>query len=95
MDNRRMFLLAALGLVGYLIFNAWMQDYGPNTPPAQSQQQAEAATSATPSSRAIPEPAAPAPGAATPAANSEIVGAAPLAHGQDVTITTDTMRVVV
>ncbi|HET6655737.1 MAG TPA: membrane protein insertase YidC [Gammaproteobacteria bacterium] len=93
MDNRRMFLLAALGLVGYLIFNAWMQDYGPKAPPVQSQQQTATSANAAPSSSMIPEPAAPAAGAATPAANAKIVGAAPLAHGRDVTVETDTMRV--
>ncbi|HET6655321.1 MAG TPA: membrane protein insertase YidC [Gammaproteobacteria bacterium] len=94
MDNRRMFLLAALGLVGYLIFSAWMQDYAP-APRAQSPQQTAAANPAAPSSSAIPAPAVPAAAAGTTdGASSKVVGAAPLAHGQDVEVTTDTMRVI-
>ncbi|HET9679866.1 MAG TPA: membrane protein insertase YidC [Gammaproteobacteria bacterium] len=29
MDNQRLFLLAALGLIGFLLYQAWVEDYGP------------------------------------------------------------------
>ncbi|HVC28984.1 MAG TPA: membrane protein insertase YidC, partial [Gammaproteobacteria bacterium] len=35
MDNRRLFLFAALVMVAFLIYQAWMQDYGPKTPAPQ------------------------------------------------------------
>lgn len=39
MDNQRFFLIAALALVGFLIYQAWMEDYGPRptAPPAVSE----------------------------------------------------------
>jgi YidC/Oxa1 family membrane protein insertase len=93
MDNRRIFLLAALGLVGYLIFNAWMQDYGPKThrqtrsKPAVSQQQASvppapATSTAAQAGKKTSKPT-------TPAIN----GAAKLPRGHKVVVTTDVMRV--
>ncbi|HET7569983.1 MAG TPA: membrane protein insertase YidC [Gammaproteobacteria bacterium] len=95
MDNRRMFLLAALGLVGYLIFNAWMQDYG------QAQRRA-APTRPAVTQNAQPAPATsssqmPAPASATPAAPTtqqpQIAGATKLVNGRTVLVTTDVLQV--
>ena len=45
MDNRRMFLLAAVAIVGFAIYQTWMLDYGPRPQPE---------TPAAPTSAAVP-----------------------------------------
>lgn len=102
MDNRRLFLLGALGLIGYLIFNAWMHDYGPQRPAAPPATTSASAAPA-PVSSGIPQAAA--PGAASTSAPANAAGAtsAPaqpspaepvaLAQGEPITVTTDTLRV--
>lgn len=95
MDNRRVFLLGALGLVGYLIFNAWMQDYGP----ARTAAPPVASTSApAPASAAgVPQAAAPTPASTTAPRQTPqkpvIPGVEPLANGHRIVVTTDVLRV--
>jgi YidC/Oxa1 family membrane protein insertase len=91
MDNRRLFLLAALGLVGYLIFNAWMHDYAskPAAQPTPTATQKPAET--PPAAPSNASTSAPAP-AAPKTSGAKIVGAAPLVHGRNITVTTDTVR---
>lgn len=64
MDNRRLFLFAALVLVAFLIYQAWMHDYGPKTPPPTAQ--TSTATTVAPAVTAAVAPEIPAaPGATT------------------------------
>lgn len=95
MDNRRLFLFAALILVAFLIYQAWMHDYGPKLPPPTAQ--TSAATAATSTGAAtVPEiPAAPGSGPAAASAASKPAtntagsrASAPLA-GQAIEVRTD------
>ena len=99
MDNRRLFLFAALILVAFLIYQAWMHDYGPKPPPATAQTSA-ATTAAAAATAAIPEiPAA--PGAAPGAASQVAKAAAPAARirpspaGQPIAVRTDLLDVTI
>jgi YidC/Oxa1 family membrane protein insertase len=64
MDNRRLFLFAALVLVAFLIYQAWMRDYGPKTP---SSTQTAVATTAAPAATVAVTPEIPAAPGATSA----------------------------
>jgi len=89
MDNRRIFLLAALAIVGFAVYQTWMLDYGPR--PTAEQAVPAAATGAPPANTAT-LPAAASHGAATPAAGPNAPGAAPLlAKGQEIHVRTDVL----
>jgi len=95
MDNRRLFLLAATLLVAFLIYQAWMKDYGPK--PAPAAPTPAAATASAPAVAAPPPSAASASAAqsAKPAATS-MAPAAPLqptpeAQGQLIHVRTDVL----
>jgi YidC/Oxa1 family membrane protein insertase len=98
MDNRRLFLLGALGLVGYLIFNAWMHDYGPQRParaPVAATTTAPAPASSV-TAEGVPQVAAPGETRPAPPAQAPAVAhAQPLAQGRAVTVTTDVLRVTI
>jgi YidC/Oxa1 family membrane protein insertase len=95
MDNRRLFLFAALVFIAYLIYQAWMQDYGPKTPAVQS----PAISSTTTPTPEIPS----APNATAPAAEtaSSALVAAPSAtaarspEGQQIHVRTDVLDVII
>ena len=85
MDNRRIFLLAALAIVGFAIYQTWMLDYAP-----RPEQAAPAAATGAPPANSAAAPAAashPAPGAV---ANAP--GQAPaLVKGQEIHVRTDVL----
>ncbi len=96
MDNRRIILFAALAFVGFLLYQAWLQDYGPKPAPeatATEQGAPAAASNATP-------PAAPgsrtaaatdtAPAAQAPA----LPAAAALPKGREIHVRTDVLDLV-
>ncbi len=72
MDNYRLILIVSLGFVLVLLYQAWMQDYGPKPVPEQTQ--AEASQPAAAGAEAVIDavPSAPAVGADTPAAGAEV-----------------------
>ncbi|MDE2273198.1 MAG: membrane protein insertase YidC, partial [Gammaproteobacteria bacterium] len=100
MDNRRLFLFAALVLVAFLIYQAWMHDYGPKPPPSGAP---TAATTTAPSAAtaALPQiPAAPgsAPAAATNVANTVAAPAREVraqAAGEPIDVRTDLLAVTI
>ncbi|HSC47585.1 MAG TPA: membrane protein insertase YidC [Gammaproteobacteria bacterium] len=86
MDNRRVFLVAALAAVLFLIYQAWLQDYGPKPAP-------EAATPATASGPVTA--AAPALATTPNAAHASAPAtAAALPQGQEVHVHTDVLDLV-
>ncbi|MDE2460257.1 MAG: membrane protein insertase YidC [Gammaproteobacteria bacterium] len=100
MDNRRLFLFAALIMVAFLIYQAWMQDYGPKPPPPTAQTSTATAAAAA-ASAAVPEiPAAPgsASVAIAPAVKPAVtptpqVSAAPV--GEPIEVRTDLLDVTI
>ncbi|MFI4967954.1 MAG: membrane protein insertase YidC [Gammaproteobacteria bacterium] len=88
MDNRRIFLLAGFVFVAFLIYQAWMQDYGPKPAPEAA---APAATSAV-----APTPAATS-GAGGATATSPAVVSAPivLPKGREIHVHTDVLDLVI
>ena len=95
MDNRRLFLFAGLIFVAFLIYQAWMHDYGPITPPPVPQTTATATIGA-------PAPEIPAaPNATAPAANttsSAVVASAPThatSMGEQIHVRTDVLDVII
>jgi YidC/Oxa1 family membrane protein insertase len=98
LENVRLVLFAALGMVLFLLWQAWQQDYGhtATTPPAQ----AAAPLQGTPPAAQPDVPAAPAVVGATPAATAEQplspdgpVAAAGAAGSARVEVRTDVLRV--
>lgn len=91
MNNPRSFLLIALLLVSYLVWNQWQQDYaGPAKPVAAANADGTPAAAATPPSDV---PAASTPTADTPAATAAAVPAsATPAQGELVEISNDVLR---
>ena len=89
MDNRRIFLLAALGIVAFAIYQSWMLDYGPKP---TADQAAPAASTATPvaSSAAAPV-ASSATGAGAAAAVVAPGVAGVLPKGQPIHVRTDVL----
>lgn len=96
MDNRRLFLFAALIMVGFLIYQAWMQDYGPKTATHVTQTAAshsEAVAAAT----AEQIPTAPSAATSLGVSSNTAKGAAPVAvpinPGEQVHVRTDLLDV--
>ena len=87
MDNRRIFLLAALAIVGFAIYQTWMLDYGPR-PTAQAVP--AASTLAPPVNTAAVPAAASHTAAAIPAASAP-GSAQPLVKGQEIHVRTDVL----
>ena len=93
MDNRRLILFAALAFVGFLLYQAWLQDYGPKpvTAAVTAEQSVRAdATAATP-------PAAPGTlAAASPVTQPAAVPAtAALPKGREIHVQTDVLDLVI
>jgi YidC/Oxa1 family membrane protein insertase len=88
MDNRRIFLLAALAIVGFAIYQTWMLDYGPR--PTAEQAAPAGATGAPPANSAA-IPAAASHPAATPAVASAPGSAPALVKGQEIHVRTDVL----
>ncbi|MGA9853132.1 MAG: membrane protein insertase YidC [Gammaproteobacteria bacterium] len=99
MDNRRLFLFAALIFVAFLIYQAWMHDYGPKTPPPVAQTTSSPAASTAASVPEIPA----APGAAPAATTATSATAAPtsastpasLPQGNEIHVHTDVLDVII
>jgi YidC/Oxa1 family membrane protein insertase len=86
MDNRRIFLLGALAIVGFAIYQTWMLDYGPRP---TADQPAPAAVTGAPAANSAVVPAA-ASHAALPVASAP--GNAPgLVKGQEIHVHTDVL----
>lgn len=95
MDNRRLFLLAAALFVGFLIYQAWMQDYGPKPSPSVS---VPNANTQAPETSAPPLPPGPESGnlstaSAQPSAVRSVAMPAPVAvpQGKLVHVRTDVL----
>ena len=96
MDNIRLLLVLSLGAVLFLIYQSWVQDYGPTQlPPAASEQPLDSSYAQDSSSAPLDAPDAPTP--ATPSldagmlpgdANAQSVETA----GRPITVDTDLVR---
>ena len=92
MDNRRIFLVAAVAIIAFAVYQTWMLDYGPRPQP----QTTPAATTGSGAAGAVP----PANTAGAPAASTGGAGAvaAPaveaLPKGQDIHVRTDVLDLV-
>jgi YidC/Oxa1 family membrane protein insertase len=89
MDNRRLFLIAALAIVGFSAYQAWMLDYGPRPEP-------EAVPAASTAAGAPPANTAGAPAASTQTSGGAGVSMAPnanttLAKAQPIHVRTDVL----
>ena len=90
MDNRRIFLLAAFLFVAFLLYQAWMQDYGPKPEPQ--------AVAPAPATAVAPGIANTAPGAASGAgvpAASAVPAPAKLVQGKTLHVRTDVLDLVI
>lgn len=94
MEQQRLFLFVALAFIGFLLWQAWQEDYGPKPQPAEVTRQAE-----QPSTDAIPGediPVAETP-SQVPAADSDVPVSAPTSAGlrtaQRIHVETDALRV--
>ncbi|HET7922778.1 MAG TPA: membrane protein insertase YidC [Gammaproteobacteria bacterium] len=91
MDNRRLFLLAAGLFVAFLLYQAWMRDYGPPPAPATP---APAAQTRQPAVQAETPPLPPDTAmqpAAKPAVTAAAPGPTPAAHGALLQVRTDVL----
>ena len=101
MDNRRLFLFAALVLVAFLIYQAWMHDYGPKTPlVAQTATATTAVPAATVAATAPEIPTAPGATTAavtTPSATTSVPAVRPASQpaGQAIKVRTDLLDVTI
>lgn len=86
MDNRRLFLLAALALVFFGLYQAWELDYGPKPEPGT------AAPAASSVATAVPAPAATT--GTVPAAGAAPVAPAALPRGEEIHVRTDVLDLV-
>ena len=95
-EQIRMFLIIALCVVSFLLWDAWQRDYGPKppaAPPDTAQPAPDAApTDAAPSAVDVPQAPRPAQTTATaaPAPRSD---AGDAAHGRKISVTTDVLAV--
>jgi YidC/Oxa1 family membrane protein insertase len=94
MEQQRLLLFVALAFIGFLLWQAWQEDYGPKPQPAEVTPQA-----AQPSTDAIPGediPVADTPGQ-VPAVDSDVPVSSPTSAGlrtaQRIHVETDTLRV--
>ncbi|BAO45761.1 membrane protein insertase YidC [Thiolapillus brandeum] len=90
MDNIRLFLIMALAYTGYLLWQAWQDDYATPVPQAQTVQQSTV-DKADQSVPQVPEVAA--IDGATPQTSGMKAADPAAASGKIVTITTDTLKV--
>ena len=72
MDNRRVFLVAALVFIGFLIYQAWMQDYGPKPEPVADTTMTQITPAASTAAGAAAAPAVPGAVAVAAVAGQEI-----------------------
>lgn len=94
MDNRRLFLLAAALFVAFLIYQAWMRDYGPKPAPATAAPAAATQTAAEQAAMPPLPPQTASSGTAEPAATPKAVppvAAAP--SGKLIHVQTDVLDV--
>ena len=89
MDNRRIFLLAALGIVAFAIYQSWMLDYGPKPTADQAVPAASAAAPAAGTAVAPATVTASGAGAAAAVVAPGVAGALP--KGQPIHVRTDVL----
>lgn len=90
MDNRRIFLLAAFAFIAFLIYQAWMQDYGPR--PAPETLAAATASGAASATAFVPSAA---PAAASGAEPSAVAPPVSLPKGREIHVHTDVLDLVI
>lgn len=100
MDNRRLILFAALIFIAFLIYQAWMQDYGPKTPPPTAQTSTRPANTLTASTATAEIPTAPSAtpsqtAAGTVASAEKSTASAALPAGQKIHVRTDVLDVII
>ncbi|HEX6832073.1 MAG TPA: membrane protein insertase YidC, partial [Rudaea sp.] len=94
MPNTRPFLLFAFLLVGFLLWQAWQQDYGPKPAPAAGAVATKTTDASVPAGNAdVPTAAAPGNTAAPPTPGND-AGAQPAA-AQTVEVHTDLLHVAI
>lgn len=89
MDNRRIFLLAALGIVVFAVYQTWMLDYAPK--PTAEQAVPAASTAAPPANTVAAPVAASSVGGAGPTVIGAPGTAAALPKGQPIHVRTDVL----
>ncbi|MGH8373144.1 MAG: membrane protein insertase YidC [Gammaproteobacteria bacterium] len=93
MDNRRIFLLAAGLFIAFLLYQAWMQDYGPKPLPAAVTTATPAANSLAAEASAPPLPPSPEAGTSSrPAVQAVAAAPVPAApQGKSIHVHTDVL----
>ena len=98
MDNRRIILFAALAFVGFLLYQAWLQDYGPRSAPEGTTPAAVTAEQGAPAAASASTPPA-APGSITTASTVAPLAAAPanaaLPKGREIHVRTDVLDLMI
>src|SRR5579863_3924696 len=87
MDNRRIFLLAAFVFIVFMLYQAWMLDYGPKPEPLAATPAAATANGAV---SAVP-PAVSGAGAVSAAAATGVSAPVALAGGREIHVRTDVL----
>ncbi|MGH8307215.1 MAG: membrane protein insertase YidC [Gammaproteobacteria bacterium] len=100
MDNRRLFLFAALIFVAFLIYQAWVHDYGPKTAAPAAQTTSSPAASSVASAPAPEIPTAPNAATSTSvtsktSAAASVSEAVTIPKGQEIHVRTDVLDVVI
>ena len=98
MDNRRIILFAALAFVGFLLYQAWLQDYGPKSAPEGATSAAATAEQGAPAAASVAMPPA-APGSvatvAPVAQPAAVPASAGLPKGREIHVRTDVLDLVI
>src|SRR5579859_5980739 len=87
MDNRRIFLVAAVAIIAFAVYQTWMLDYGPRPEPQATL--AAATSAAVPPANTVGAPAASSGGVASGVGASAPTMAAALPTGQEIHVHTD------
>ena len=94
MDNIRLILILALAYTGFLLWQAWQEDYVHTAAPYPSQTAQETATSTGSADQSVPQvPAVTNIDGAVPQAAKPGEAGKPVRNGQLITVTTDTLKV--
>jgi YidC/Oxa1 family membrane protein insertase len=95
MDNRRLFLFAALVMVAFLIYQAWMQDYGPKAPVLQPPAANTSSVATTPEIPAAPNAPATTANIASSAESAPNSSVTKLPVGEPIHVRTDVLDVII
>ncbi|WP_456377754.1 membrane protein insertase YidC [Thiolapillus sp.] len=94
MDNIRLILILALAYTGFLLWQAWQEDYVRTAPQQQSAQ--ETATPSASSDQSVPQvPTVTNIDGAVPQVAKPTVAGKPAENGQLITVTTDTLKLAI